>query len=370
MGKPVLTCFNRTSQKGHKTQTKVAISLQVSRQNIMKLVISSLSISSILAADFASIPYRLQDAANALSPIFLNDLSNFPTEIFDHGCWCGKLNALPSAGLGGKPVDDLDQLCKDWTKARRCSRLSGATCESASALTGNYQVEYDFAGGATGTQLCPDSNACLLETCQIDSYYINLIKAWRTANPGTFTPDSNPTCENHGVMTRFTREQFQTTARPIDQGAIDNALSDAGVDNTGKAIAVTLVWEGANRCDFDLVVTDPTGEKVYYGNELSSTGGSLDADQRGRYDLNVENISWNPTPPSGTYQIEHWAYRSCSQPDFTIYINVDGVLINTITGTSNGDEQVIGTFEYSSGSRNFFAQKYTGPAQVYGPKNN
>merc|ERR1712156_765299 len=159
MGKPVLTCFNRTSQKGHKTQTKVAISLQVSRQKIMKLVISSLSISSILATDFASIPYRLQDAANALSPIFLNDATNFPTDIFDHGCWCGKLNALPTAGLGGHPIDDLDQICKDWAKARRCSRVNGGSCESASALivSSNYQVEYDFASGATGTQLCPDS---------------------------------------------------------------------------------------------------------------------------------------------------------------------------------------------------------------------
>jgi len=338
----------------------------------MKLVISSLSISSILAADFASIPYRLQEAANQLSPIFLNDLSNFPTEIFDHGCWCGKLNALPSAGLGGHPIDELDQLCKDWAKARRCSRVNGGTCESASALIlgSSYQVEYDFASGATGTQLCPDSDACLSETCQIDSHYVNLIKAWRTANPGSFTPESNPTCENHGVNADFTCEQFQTTARPIDGAAVDNALSDAGVDNTGKAIAVTLVWAGAYRCDFDLVVVDPSGEKTYYGNSPSSTGGQLDVDQYGREDINVENISWNPTPPSGTYQIQQWSYGQCTQPEFTVYVNVDGVLVNTISGTSTGSQQVVGSFDYSAGSRSFFqVKKYTGPAQEYGPKN-
>jgi len=339
----------------------------------MKLafVSSSLSISSILAADFASIPYTLQEAANELSPIFLNDASNFPTEIFDHGCWCGKLNALPSAGLGGNPIDDLDQLCKDWSKARRCSRVNGGTCESASALilSSSYQVEYDFAAGATGTQLCPDSDACLSETCQIDSYYINLIKAWRTANPGTFSPETNPTCNSQATQKEFTCEQFETTARPIDEASVNNALSDAGVDNTGKAIAVTLVWAGAYRCDFDLVVVDPSGEKTYYSNTPSSSGGVLDVDQFGREDVNVENISWD-SAPSGTYQVQQWSYSSCTQPEFTVYINVEGVLVNTLTGTSTGSQQVVGSFNYQAGTRSVLqAKKYNGPAQEYGPKN-
>jgi len=334
----------------------------------MKIIASSFSLSTILAADFAQISYRLPEVANELSPLFLNvDSTSFPTEIFNHGCWCAKLNALPSAGLGGHPVDELDQLCKDWAKARRCSRVNGGTCESASSLilSSSYELEYDYAQGA-GTQLCPDSDSCLSETCQIDSHYINLIKDWRTANPGSFVADANPTCENHGLNAALVCDQFPTTARPVDAQAVNDALTDAGVDNTGKAVAVTLVWAGANRCDFDLVVIDPSGEKTYYGNSPSSSGGSLDVDQFGRNAINVENISWQ-TAPTGTYEVQCWAYGACSQPDFSVYVNIGGTT-STVEGTSNGSRQTVTTFDYISSNRNMFVGTYQGPSQEYGPK--
>lgn len=335
----------------------------------MKLIASSFSISTILAADFAQISYRLQEAANELAPIFLNDLSSFPTEIFNHGCWCAKLNALPSAGLGGHPVDELDGLCKDWAKARRCSRSDGGSCETASSLVLStaYELEYDFSQGATGTQLCPDADTCLTETCQIDSHYINLIRAWRTANPGNFYPDSNPTCENHGSNAALVCEPFPTTARPVSQQDIADALTNAGVDNTGKSLALTLVWAGANRCDFDLVAIDPSGEKTYYANSPSSNGGTLDVDQRGREAVNVENISWATAPPSGNYEVQVWAYGACVQPDFTLYVNMDGAT-STFEGTSNGSRQSVTTFSFGGNSNRNFVGRYSGPAQEYGPK--
>ena len=162
-------------------------------------------------------------------------------------------------------------------------------------------------------------------------------------------------------------------ALPLSDTEVAKALSDAGVDNTGKVIAVTLAWRGAYQCELDLAVEDPSGELTYYDNELSSTGGIHEADQYGQFEVNVENVSWNPTPLSGTYVIHLWAYSMCEQPDYTVYVNIDGILVHTFSRTLVDDdeyccENIVGEFDYSAGSKKSQVKKYTGPTQTK-PKN-
>ena len=70
-------------------------------------------------------------------------------------------------------------------------------------------------------------------------------------------------------------------------------------------IAFRLQWEGA--ADLDLMVVEPSGEKVWFGARRSSTGGFLDVD------CNfvticphpIENIFWaKGTAPAGTYHYQ------------------------------------------------------------------
>jgi len=146
----------------------------------MKLVSASIAFSAVYA-DLIS--YKHQESVTEMAALFLSD-STFAGQLFDHGCWCAKIGTPgpASASLGGKtPTDELDQICKDWAKARRCSRTSGSKCEFAE-YSSTYEIE-------VSPQNCVDSDACLSETCHIDYSFISAIEAWKNAQPGNpFTP--------------------------------------------------------------------------------------------------------------------------------------------------------------------------------------
>ena len=52
--------------------------------------------------------------------------------IVNHGCWCGKLNnnhLYPELLGGSQPVDELDEICRDWFMCRHCNdKLVGGSC--------------------------------------------------------------------------------------------------------------------------------------------------------------------------------------------------------------------------------------------------
>jgi len=77
------------------------------------------------------------------------------------------------------------------------------------------------------------------------------------------------------------------------------------------AVNVRLEWEAY--ADLDLWVVDPGGEKIYFDNSSSASGGALDMDnkcsnfQMGR----PENIFWAANPPTGIYKVYVDYYRDC-----------------------------------------------------------
>jgi hypothetical protein len=119
-------------------------------------------------------------------------------------------------------------------------------------------------------------------------------------------------------------------------------------------VQITLIWNSIN--DLDLHVTDPSGELIYFGSTVSSTGGVLDVDANGGCTDNVtpspvENIFW-PTgeAPTGTYVIEVHYYQTC--PDtpvadsYTVRVLVDGET-QEFSGTMAEADELDAVYEFT-----------------------
>lgn len=96
-------------------------------------------------------------------------------------------------------------------------------------------------------------------------------------------------------------------------------------------VQVTLYWNTVD--DLDLHVTDPSGERIYYRNPRSRSGGELDVDANpgcGRPTTNaIENVFWPANQsPSGDYLIQVVLYSYCRTIDepvpFTVRLRIDG----------------------------------------------
>jgi len=99
----------------------------------------------------------------------LNEWSNrIPVDrILRHGCWCSKLSGM--VVNGGKPIDDLDRICKSWFMARKCIKLPEGVCEYG-APNDVYRLRYSRSEG--GRKCESNKNDCLDAICQIDVDHI------------------------------------------------------------------------------------------------------------------------------------------------------------------------------------------------------
>ncbi len=141
-------------------------------------------------------------------------------------------------------------------------------------------------------------------------------------------------------------------------GAIGSeASTSVNIVNVGTGdVQVTLSWN--TRADVDLHVVDPSGEEVFYGNDVAASGGTLDLDsnvgcvEEGR----AENITWNSAPPRGTYIVRVDYYDECNatSTDYVVTVRRKGRAAETFTGTFTGagtggglgDGRQITTFTY------------------------
>jgi hypothetical protein len=123
----------------------------------------------------------------------------------------------------------------------------------------------------------------------------------------------------------------------LDYQSYPVTLLDVG---TGD-VQVNVTWD--LDVDVDLHVLDPAGEEIYYGNDLSLSGGALDLDSNPACSLDhtrAENVTWaSGTAPSGTYQVLVDYYDAC----------VDGTVHYVVTVNRAGQppETFPGTFEAS-----------------------
>ena len=108
---------------------------------------------------------------------------------------------------------------------------------------------------------------------------------------------------------------------------------------------VTLTWFDESALDLDLWVTEPSGERCYYGNPVTATGGQLDRDNLcGNYiNGRPENIFWQTNPPVGEYIVEVDWYYDCGNGMPSQPIQVRTVVqgnTQTYTPTINSGETI------------------------------
>lgn len=103
-------------------------------------------------------------------------------------------------------------------------------------------------------------------------------------------------------------------------------------------VKVTLSWN--NMVDLDLHVIDPNGEKIYFENPISASGGMLDIDNV--EGLGPENIYWqDSSAPIGEYQVfVHFYDGELTSSNYTVRVQAFGIIDETYTGSIGYDELV------------------------------
>ena len=93
----------------------------------------------------ASISFELlYPGANEILALFTDDAHTLQ-ELYNHGCWCAKLDPRNefTPGLGGNdPVDALDAACKNWVTQRKCITFEGGSCWEPDNFEITYDLEY------------------------------------------------------------------------------------------------------------------------------------------------------------------------------------------------------------------------------------
>lgn len=102
------------------------------------------------------------------------------------------------------------------------------------------------------------------------------------------------------------------------------------VVGTGE-LQVSVSWDTAS--DVDLYLVEPDGTTIYYGDDISASGGTLDLDSNLACfidGINNENITYeNSTPPTGEYTVMLDYFLNCDVPGPTKYV----VTVRSAAGT-------------------------------------
>ena len=113
-------------------------------------------------------------------------------------------------------------------------------------------------------------------------------------------------------------DQEEIASRNDDIQVVKGALQAGSGD-----VQITLTWDTDD--DLDLWVTDPDGERIYYGNSTSLSGGELDFDYTDG--PGPENIFWPQYgAPSGTYTVQVDHYSGVSANHYTVLVQSFGYI--------------------------------------------
>ena len=203
-------------------------------------------------------------------------------EVTTHGCWCAKLSKTNPylEFLGGPdPVDELDEICKNWFKCRNCNdRLRGGSCNVAGSSSSemlrsrSYTIQAMQTKFNTTAECDPnETDQCVNDDCSIDLRFARDIYDYLEENYSVLTPlvvSDNSTC-SAAINTNKTRICSGTAPyltpvvndvqRYIAEGwhypyntpenCQPNDPAVAGVDVVYKVFALSKTWyEARDHC--------------------------------------------------------------------------------------------------------------------------
>ncbi len=105
-------------------------------------------------------------------------------------------------------------------------------------------------------------------------------------------------------------------------------------------IQISVSWDRPT--DVDLHVVEPSGEEIYFGHDVASSGGNLDLDSNagcGIDGVNNENVTWpSGRAPRGRYIVRVTYWSSCGEPATNYVVTIQrGGAPETFRGTLTGD---------------------------------
>lgn len=175
---------------------------------------------AIKAAEISQDGLILRNYAPSLLSEYIDD-SIIVDNVLSHGChcaWLDKLNLFQEHLRGPDTVDVLDEICKNWIKARACNdRFIGGTCNMPGnsgtqyLRDGHYSYDLDTANDTMiqSSSCVPAGSAdaddkqqsCNEDSCTIDLHFVKLIQEFVSDNP-TFPVNNvinNGTCADAPV---------------------------------------------------------------------------------------------------------------------------------------------------------------------------
>jgi hypothetical protein len=174
-------------------------------------------------------------------------------------------------------------------------------------------------------------NRVLIAVAGVDGYYELALPSSVTTTDVILTLAQTPPAS-------FTLQYGAGTGTSF--GAFDTEVVSVVNVGTG-AVQVSVAWNTAS--DVDLHLVQPNGEEIYYGDDVSTSGGTLDLDSNAGCSIDgkqQENITW-PTgsPPRGTYTVRVDYWDSCAvtgSTNYVVTVRVQGQAVKTYTGTFTG----------------------------------
>ena len=133
----------------------------------------------------------------------------------------------------------------------------------------------------------------------------------------------------------------------VDSDCGDDQTCLDGRCITNGALRFTLQWD--DRTDLDLYVATPNGTTIFYGNEAAE-GGELDFDDLSGGPDSVENIYFDSSLTSGTY--EYWIVNTdFGNASWRLSVHEAGREVDSISGTvtMNDRESQHYQYEYTGG---------------------
>ena len=134
------------------------------------------------------------------------------------------------------------------------------------------------------------------------------------------------------LLAKFEEEEILVPEEELDD-----------LPDSDGVIHISLSWD-TDETDIDLWVTDPSGERIYFENPTSASGGYLDRDDTDG--IGPENIYWRSGAPNGMYQVKvhYYGCESSSCPRTNVVVQIsDGLgYVNTIQRVLNDvDDEVL-----------------------------